>query len=259
MFAAAVLPLPAANLSREQQEQFLLTAEVVKKKQLSTGITGSHRLTLSDGDLTHDAHLQTVDIMKPRFAGSSGPEINFRDSYKYNIAAYRIDKLLGLNFVPASVERKIYGENGAVTWWVDNVQMMEKDRYLKKIEPPDQDSWNDQMQQVRVFNELVYNTDPNLGNMLITMDWRLWAVDFSRAFRLHKSLRNKKNLTRIDRRFYDGLRRLSSQDFEQALGDVLTKGEIRGVLARRDKIIEFFDAEIAKKGTAAVICDLPGH
>ena len=259
MSVAAALPLPAANLARDQQEQFLMTADVVKKKRLSTGVTGSHRLTLSDGNLTHDAHLQTVDIAKPRFEGSRGTEINFRDSYKYNVAAYRIDKLMGLNFVPVSVERKIYGDAGAVTWWVDNVLMMEKERYEKKIEPPDLDSWNDQMQQVRVFNELIYNTDANLGNLLITVSWRLWAVDFSRAFRLHKTLRNKKNLTRIDRRFYDGLRRLTLDDCERNLEDVLTTGEIRGVLARRDKILEFFDAKIAKKGTAAVICELPGH
>ncbi len=256
---AAALPLPAAILSREQQERFLLAAKVTRKKRISTGVTGSSRLTLTDGNLTHDAHLQTIDEQKARFESNRGTEINFRDSYKYNIAAYRIDKLLGLRFVPTSVQRKVGGESGAVTWWVDNVLMMEKERYQKKIEPPNLDVWNDQIFQVRVFNELVYNTDANLGNLLITTNWRLWAVDFSRAFRLYKRLRNSKNLTRIDKRFYNGLRRINEENLTSNLRDVLTGGEIRGVVARCDKILAFFDAEIAKKGQERVVCSLPGH
>ncbi len=247
------------NLSREEMEQFLRQAKVIRSRGISTGITGSKRLTLSDGDLTHDAHFQTIDEFKPRFESALGTEINFRDSYKYNIAAYHLDKLLTLNMIPVSIERKIGGQTGSLTWWVDNVLMMEKDRYQKKIEPPNIDDWNDQMYQVRVFNELVYNTDPNLGNLLITNDWKLWMVDFSRAFRLYKSLRSPENLARIDRRFYEGLRKLDENTLSKEMGRYLTKPEIQGVLGRRDKIIEFFDKEIAAKGEAAVICDRPGH
>ena len=43
------------SMTLDEQEQFLLTAEVVKRKRLSEGITGSVRATLSDGSLTHDA------------------------------------------------------------------------------------------------------------------------------------------------------------------------------------------------------------
>ena len=98
------------ELSRAEMENFLLTAKIVKRRSLSVGITGSERATLTDGRLTHDAHIQTVDVWKLSYPTSQGTELNFRDSYTYNIAAYRLDKLLGLHMVPVSVERKVGGD-----------------------------------------------------------------------------------------------------------------------------------------------------
>ena len=197
---------PFAPWEDKEKEQFLLSAKLVQTKGIRTGVTGTQRATLSNDQITHDAHVQTIDVQKDRFTTASGTELNFRDSYKFNIAAYRLDRLVGLNMVPVSVERKIKGKTGSVTWWVDDVQMMELERHEKKIAPPNRADWNDQMYNVRVFNELVYNNDPNLGNFLITNDWRLRMVDFSRGFRRIKKLRNPANLTRIDRRVYEGLR-----------------------------------------------------
>ena len=247
------------ELSRAEMENFLLTAKIVKQRSLSVGITGSERATLTDGRLTHDAHIQTVDVWKFSYTTSRGTELNFRDSYKYNIAAYRLDKLLDLRMVPVSVERKVGGKTAAVTWWVDDMLMMERDRFLKKIQPPELTSWNDQMYQVRAFNALIYNTDPNLGNVLITKDWKLWMVDFTRAFRLYKKLKDTKGLVRIDRRFYNGLRALTEDILTQELRPLLTNSEVKGLLARRDLLLEFFHREIAKRGEGAVICDMPGH
>ena len=251
----------AAKLSDAEAEKFLLEAKIIRSRGVSTGITGTRRATLSDGRLTHDASIQTVDIRKMSFQTARGTELNFRDSYRYNIAAYRLDRMLNLGMIPVSVERKVAGETAAVTWWVDDVLMMERRRFQKKIEPPDRAAWNDQVHQARIFNELVYNTDANLGNLLITKDWELAMIDFSRAFRTRKNLRAPENIanTRIDRRFYDGLRQLSEEALTSQLGDVLRKSEIQGLLARRDRIVGHFEQEIARKGEAAVICSLDGH
>lgn len=251
----------SARLSDAEAEKFLLEAKIVKSKEVSTGITGIRRATLSDGRLTHDASVQTVDIRKTSFQTARGTELNFRDSYKYNIAAYRLDRMLNLRMIPVTVERKVGGDTAAVTWWVDDVLMMELERFKKKIEPPNQAVWNDQIYQARIFNELVYNTDANLGNLLITKDWKLAMIDFTRAFRLRKNLRAPKNIatTRIDRRFYNGLGQLSEETLTSNLANVLRKSEIQALLARRDRIVGHFDLEIADKGEAAVICGLPGH
>ena len=250
-----------ATVPDAEAEKFLLEAKIIRTRGVSTGTTGTRRATLSDGRLTHDASVQTVDIRKMSFQTARGTELNFRDSYRYNIAAYRLDRMLNLRMVPVSVERKVGGNTAAVTWWVDDVQMMELERFKKKIEPPDQTAWNDQIHQARIFNELVYNTDANLGNLLITKDWKLAMIDFTRAFRTRKTLRAPENIatTRIDRRFYDGLRQLGEEALASRLGDVLNKSEIAGLLARRDRIVRHFEQRIAKKGEAAVIFNLAEH
>jgi len=161
--------------------------------------------------------------------------------------------MLNLNMVPVSVERKVGGERASVTWWVDDVKMMELERYTKKLAAPDPDHWNDQMHNVRVFNELLYNTDANLGNVLITNDWQIRLIDFTRAFRQMKTLRSARNLGRIDRRVFDGLKGSNEEQLVTEMGSLLQKGEVRAIIARRDRIVDFFDHNVA------AICNLDGH
>lgn len=236
-------------------ETFLATAHSGGLRTISTGVTGTRRMTLDDGALHHDAQLQTIDESKTSFEGTNGTtELNFRDSYKYNIAAYELAKLLGINMVPPYVERSMGGSRGSLSWWIDNA-MMESERYKKNIAIPDLESWNRQMYAVRVFHELVYDTDPNLGNLLITKDWQLWLIDFTRAFRLQENLHQPKNLVRCDRRLLAKLRQVNQQTLKEKLGRWLTKGEIHALDARRAKIVRFFDNEIKSKGEAAVLYD----
>lgn len=246
----------AQQLTPEEQQHFLLSAKVTRRETLSVGITNSQRVTLDDGHMIHDAHFQSVDVFKPRYETPRGIEINFRDSYKFNIAAYRLDKLLGLNMVPVTVERKVAGDSGALAWWVDDVLMMEKDRFLKGIDPPDRQAWNCQIYQARVFNQLVANTDPNLGNFLITKEWRLWSVDFTRAFRSQKELLDPKQLICIDPRFHEALKTLHEDAVKDEIGRYLSRWEMDGLLARRDKIVEFFDRKAAEQGDEA-FCSMP--
>lgn len=247
-------------LTDEEKERFLRTAEALSMESLKVGTTGTKKAELSDGRLRHSAHVQTIDVFKnSERTRSGGMELNFRDSYKFNVAAYRVDRLIRLKMVPVSVERKLGGKNASVTWWVDDVLMMEGDRFKKKIEPPNRALWNDQMQNVRVFNELVYNTDANLGNVLITKDWQIALVDFSRAFRTAKNLRTPENLTRIDRRVYDGLKSLTGESLHEQLSQLLRDSEIEGLLARRDKIVQHFDKAIKSEGEHTVVCSIEGH
>ncbi len=259
LMLATSVTAAAEPLSDEEKEQFLLQGEILKTKKPPVGTTGSRRATLRHGDLTHEAHLQTIDVFKAEFQTADGRQLNFRDSFKYNIAAYRLDRLINLNMVPVSVERRVMGKTGSVTWWVDDLQMMELDRYQKKLHAPNRAQWLDQMHNVRIFNELVYNTDPNLGNLLITNDWQLRLIDFSRAFRISTQLRKPENLGRIDQRVYDGLRALTREKVEAALSSCLRKSEIKGLMARKDRILEFFAAAIAEKGERRVVCMLQGH
>jgi hypothetical protein len=256
-------PLAGAQetrLTRAQMEEFLRTAKIVSTKRTTVGITGSLRAQMTDGTMTHDAHIQSIDESKASMQTVTGTELNFRDSWKYNIAAYRIDKLLDLNMIPVSIERKLPGiGTAALTWWVDDVMMDEVTRYKKKIEPPNQLDWNRQMYIVRVFDQLIYNTDRNLQNLLMTKDWRLWMIDHTRAFRMYKSLKEKKNLVQCDRKLLEALKRLDRTTIERECNAYLTDPEIAGMLARRDLIVKFFEGEIARKGETQVLYDAPGR
>jgi len=133
------------TLTKEQIKQFLLTAKVVKSEQAKKGITQTLRLTLSDGTVTHDTSFQKIDEHKPRMELASGTELGFVDSYKYNIAAYQLAELLGLDdMVPVYVERKWKGDSGSLSWWLP-VKMDEKERVAQKIAVPDPDAWNNRM------------------------------------------------------------------------------------------------------------------
>src|SRR3954465_1401903 len=135
----------AKQLSTQQMEEFLKVAKIVKVKEISTGVTNSHRASLADGVIEHDAHVQSIDESKAVFQGDRGAEMNFRDSWKFNVAAYRLACILGIgDMVPPSVERNVSGNTSAVTWWIDN-SMMEVDRRKKHLEAPDMDSWNREM------------------------------------------------------------------------------------------------------------------
>ena len=249
------------RLTREQKEEFLRTARIIRTRELSEGVTNSMRATLTDGRLTHDAQIQTVDIYKPVYQTPRGRKINFTDSYKYNIAAYRLDKLLLMGMVPVSVERKVRGKMAAVTWWVDDVLMTEKQRYNRKIEVPEVKSfdWYKQMFSCHVFDQLIYNTDRNLGNYAITTDWRIYPIDHTRAFRLHKSLLNSKKLVKCDRQLLTALRKLDYQTLEGELRPFLKKAQIEALLARRDRIVKIFDNAIAERGEQLVLYDSPAR
>jgi hypothetical protein len=253
-FAASARAVQEPQLTEDEMKQFLLTAKVIKDKGAPKGITGVRRLTLSDGNITHEASFQTINEFKTRFESLGSPaEMNFRDSYKYDIAAYELAKLLGLgDMMPVTVARKRAGKEGALSWWLP-FQMDELERIKRKIEPPDLGAWNRQMYKMRVFAELVYDTDRNLGNVLISPEWHLWMIDFSRAFRAHHELREPKNLVKCDRQLLQSLRLLDEKELTVRTKDYLTRTEIQGVMARRDKIVQYFEQLVAQKGEQEVL------
>src|SRR5260370_30495523 len=149
-----VMAADESTPNKEQIKHFLLTAKVVGSKQTVKGVTQPGRLTLSDGTLTHDASFQPIDEDKSMVTMASGrTEMNFVDSYKYNIAAYALAELVGLDdMIPVYVERSWRGNPGSLSWWLP-VKMDEEERVKQKVQPPDADAWANQMDKVRVFGQ----------------------------------------------------------------------------------------------------------
>ncbi len=251
----------AAALTDAEMEAFLLEGRVVKTRAAGGGgKTGALRATLEHGGLRHDALVQTIDEEKPFLDMNRGRELDFRDSYRNNAAAYRLDRLLGLGMVPVTVVRIFDGKKAGFTWWVDDVLMDERERMRKKIEAPDIPAWNRQMWVVRTFDQLIYNTDRNLGNLLIDKSWRLWMIDHSRAFKIFKEPKSPGNLSQhCARGLLDALRRLDRDAVAASMRDLLSPAQVDALMARRDWIVAHYDRKIAELGEAEVLYDLPGR
>jgi hypothetical protein len=242
-------------LKGEAAETFLRTAHVVRKKALGLGITHSEQYTLSDGSRTHKAVWKTIDEFKrgvTSFEGG-GVVVDFADSYKHEIAAYELDKLLGLDLVPPTVERTFGRTTGSLQMWVEGA-MTEADRKQKKVAPPDPQAWNAQMYKVRLLHQLTYDTDArNIRNVLIDPAFRIYAIDFSRSFMGYADLPSEKELTRFPRSTLEALKTLDRPTLDSRLGRWLRRPQIEGLLKRRDKILALAARLVQERGEAAVL------
>jgi len=249
-------PQQARALTCDEIETFLKVAKVGRQREIPVGVTVPLRATLDNGSLRHDAAIQTADIREASYTTARGTELNFRDTWKCNVAGYELAKMLELNMVPPYVERRVNGGPASFSWWVNDT-MMEQDRVQKKLTPPDVASWNDQMQAGHLFRELIGDSDFNVTNTLITKDWRVWLIDFSRAFRLAKTPQFPGEVTRVDRKLLANLRALNRETVQRKLNAWLGKAEIDAMMARRDVLVGLLDKQMATKGEPAVLYDLP--
>ena len=240
LFARPVLAQDIQPHTPEAIEQFVLTAEIVHARPIGKGVTNSWRLTLSDGTTTHDAAFQSINRRKNVARVGRRTELQFVDSYHFNIAAYRLARLLGFDhLVPVSVERSWKGQRGALTWWIDEA-LDESERLAQGAFPPDVSAWATQLYRTVVFGELIYDTDRNNGNLLYTKDWHVWMIDFTRAFRVWHELQHPNALVRYDQNLFERLAALDQRRLTAAMRDHLTPRETQAVLARRDLILERF-------------------
>ncbi len=253
--AATPVGLP---LEGEAAEHFLANAEIVNLEYFETqGVTRPRRATLSDGQVTARAVFKVVDKHVARATDNRGrPVIGLKDSYKHEIAAYELDKLLGFGIVPPCVERRIGGEIGALCLWVEEAVTEWDRRNLLELEPPDPQGWNNQMYAIRLFHQLTWDTDyNNINNLLVDRNWRLYKIDSSRAFRRDKRLRREASLQRFSRPLLEALRNLRREDVDSRLGPWLDQRQIDGLMARRDEILDTAERLVAERGELAVLYD----
>jgi hypothetical protein len=210
--------------SPDQIREFLLTAKVVKHKDLGKGIM-SHPA---------DAHRRHADARRPRFLRIQHRRLPPRRTGRHDAV---------------TVEREWDHRKGSLTWWID-ATMDEETRMKQKRQPPDREDWNRQMYRMRVFAQLVADTDRNLGNVLIGPDWKLWMIDFTRAFRRTRKLLAPGDLQRCDRQLLARLRELTAEAVEAKTAPFIGRAEIEPLMARRDAIVTTFEKLIAERGTS---------
>ena len=248
---------PEEIAEREKWEEFLKTADIVEEQQLGSreALSAPWILTLKKNDISRNAVWK-----KPE--GLVG---GYLESWKWEIAAYRLDKYLELNMVPPTVEKEFQGERGCCQLWVTTEMDLRK-KVREKIETPSDKvyHWNNSIYLQRAFDNLIANVDRHQGNILITKDWRMMLIDHSRSFGISEEFTTKLIYTekhdqgpmimrKLPRAFVEKLKPLNFKLIKDVIGEYLTDKEIEAVLLRRDLILEEIDNLIEKHGEADVL------
>lgn len=248
----------AAELAqRPQWEEFLRTAKVVKEEQMSgrEAVTSPWVLTLQLGDITHRALWKNPE----------GRMQGYIEGWQYEIAAYLLDKELGLNLVPPTVERRFQENRGSCQYWIDDcISVKEKEE--KKIKTPPRwiPGWNRSTYLQRFWDNLIANEDRHMNQILVTPDYRMILIDHSRSFRTGKKFvkgliytekhrEGPKLMSELPRAFVEKLKSLTADAIRTTVGEYLKDAEIEAVLARRDLILAEIDRLIGKNGEANVL------
>lgn len=239
--SAAPAACPKTWIGHEAEvEEFMRTAPIVNITEVPIGVTKPKRAYFEPGGPVASAAWKQL---------SPGMRQGYYESYKAEIAAYEMDKLLGLHMVPPYVERRIKGDLGALGFWVENVHGWDVEHPVKG---PDQAAWERQSVDMKMFDQLIGNTDRNQGNLLYDDEYHLILIDHSRAFTGEKDLTKMARLNHVDRELWQKMLALDEAQLDQVLGPWLDKGKRKAVLQRRDVMKKNIEALVAQKGDSAV-------
>lgn len=239
-------------------ERMLAEGTVISMEDIGVGITKPQRVTLELDGRTMRAAFKTINQHETgmiRF--QSGVEMNFTDDYRYERAAYLLDRMLGLYMVPPAVIRKLDGREGALIAWVENA-VNERDRAERRLRPENPLRLIYQRATMELFDALILNDDRNLANQLYTpADGRLHLIDHSRSFRTDKDLpeRYLSQPASLTPQLQDTLRSLELETLRERLGDLLSRAQTKALIARRDKILAKIEADAKRYGEAMVFQD----
>ncbi|MDA2937831.1 hypothetical protein MYX75_06165 [Acidobacteria bacterium AH-259-A15] len=244
-------PLPLQN--DEEIIEFLQTATVVSSQKVGSGINGTAKVLLEKDGVRMHAAFRNVRIDRKNIKMRDGStRSSFRDDCVFELAAYRLSKLLGLDNVPLVVKRKIGGKTGTLQIWIENA-IMEKKRLKEKIQPPNRSQWRNQVQVMRLFDNLIYNEDRNQGNVLFDSNWKLWMIDHTRSFRHYKEPKNPQLVLCCPRTLWENLKKLDKDLLMREFKGILRGDEIKGLLARRDRLVQYIGGLIDKKGEGTIL------
>jgi hypothetical protein len=234
----------------EECERLLRSADVVSSRKLSEGITGSLRVELRDGGTVVRAVFKTVDTkLDAKETVGSETVKSWRDSWKHEVAAYELDKLLGMRLVPTVVEREIEGKRGSLQLWIERPLA----RFGVGPAPPEPRRADGAVHAARLLDYLIYNRDRHVRNLLFGGDYRPIAIDNSITFQAF--VLPYRPLYRFPRVAVERLAQLERGSFRKALGRYLAGEEMDGLLRRVDRLRTIIQAVRAESGDEAALFD----
>ena len=219
-----------------QLEEALVNGMVLKMEDVPIGVTKPQRATLENGS---------------RFAWKPlkpGYNKGYMESYKSEIAAYKLDRMLDMHMVPPIAERNIEGKTGAAVYWIENTKSWSVAKPPQGPEP----MWSLQLTRMKMFDLLIANIDRNQGNLIYDADWHLFLIDQSRAFIDKKDLKDLAPLGRVDRKLWEKMQALTLADLDAGLGNWVDNKGKKSLLVRRDLMAKSINELIKKRGETSV-------
>ncbi|HUP48720.1 MAG TPA: hypothetical protein VNA04_08005 [Thermoanaerobaculia bacterium] len=247
-------PLPFQT--DEEVTAYLREARVVKAgpKKLG-GVGGARKVLLENGGIRAHAVFRSLQRVYRNAWWDNGKFTAFlRDSYRNEIAAYELSRLLGLDTVPPTVAWKMRGQAGSLQLWIENGEPGYNPNEARR--PPDPYRWQNERDRMRVFDALIENVDRNIGNMLIDPTGKVWWIDHTRSFGRRRDLDEAELIQRCERDFYERLKAADPRLIAERLALYIDKREIEALLERRLKLIALIEERIAQRSEPAVLFTL---
>ncbi len=243
--------------SDAEVEQCLSEAEIGKKAGKLVGVTKPEHLEIDCSIEIESAVFKLLDEHRRGVTrlGGGATEMNFSDSYKYERAAYLLDRELGLGMVPVAVIRNIKGDEGALVAWIPNAG---HEASMERPTGPQMAALAQQKALMGLFDALILNVDRRQENWMIDKEtWDLYLIDHSRAFRDRKKLPDgfADKLVRMDQSLYTNLEALNEERLTELLEDLVSGAQIESLLARRDLILQKIDQDREVYGDSIVFME----
>ena len=242
---------------RDATIAFIEAAEVTdaEKMPASEGVTEPYKLKLELDGRSEQA----------LWKNPQGRVQGFVEGWKYEIAAYALDKYLGTNMVPPTTMKRYKGSQGSCQIWVDHWINMDK-MIQENLNPTGGDvrNFNRAVYLQRAFDNLIANEDRHLRNILLTDDWKMILIDHSRSFRYSKKHQKKlifterhpegpKLMRQLPKEFVSRVEALDAEKLSELVGEWLTEAEMAAILARKELILTEIARLVEENGESATL------
>lgn len=241
--------------SDEEAIAFLRTAEVVGWEAIPDTAGNPSKLLLEKDGVRAHAIFRTVDVERVKMDTVREHARGFRDWYMFEVAAYEISRLLGLDNVPPTTLREIGDVEGSIQLWAERALGIHE-RLEVGIDERLRQLWLSQKQNMAVFDNLIYNFDRNPGNMLLDPRGKLWFVDHTRAFKRLPVLNHRDDVQVVERQLWENLQALDPAVVGERLEPYIDAPEIDALMARRNKLVKLIARRIQKHGERAILFEL---
>ena len=211
----------AGSLSADALQRLLETGEIVSKSR--DRATGRTIVEVSD-----DTHTVTAAFNKRRGKG-----------FDPDVAAYRLDRLLGLDMVPVTALREVDGTEGSLQYFPQKSKD-EAERSSSGRGGSAPCALPLQWEAMYVFDTLIYNEGRSLQRMrYLPSRWNLILIEHEQAFKAARG--RPPHLAAAPMEVSDGWREalaeLTDSVLDEQLSDVLDKRRLKFLALRRDQLL----------------------